>query len=368
MMSRVYLRCAAPCASAVFIFAAFLTLDPARAEVSFEGKTIYLLISSRTGGGTDRIGRLVGKNLAKYLPGKPDIIFRNMPGGGGIKAINHLVSRVKPDGQTFLIGAGNQLNPTNLRRKVVKYDPRKLGLIGGFANDSSIFLINKEAVKRLTDPSAKPVVVGAIDGTRSGLQMAFWGAEVLGWNIKWVLGYGGTSAMALAAERGETDVFVNNNLFRIRPLIESGKFANFVQTGALFQGKIVPHSKFPNVPLFADLVKGKLKGRALRAFHSWQRRAQIGKWFTLPPKIPAAYLTAYRRAFKKAAMDPEFRKYVSKRISPDYKMMSAKDLAAIVDDMVNTSDDTLKYDLEVRKKQGLPLGKRKRKRNRKKKN
>src|SRR5687767_1361194 len=55
---------------------------PAKAqEVSFAGKKIDMYIGSSPGGGTDLSSRLIGDYVAKYLPGRPSIVYRNIPGG-----------------------------------------------------------------------------------------------------------------------------------------------------------------------------------------------------------------------------------------------------------------------------------------------
>ena len=61
----------------------------ASAPVSFEGKTLTILISSSPGGGTDTAGRLISQFLPKYLTGNPITVVQNMPGGGGTIANNH---------------------------------------------------------------------------------------------------------------------------------------------------------------------------------------------------------------------------------------------------------------------------------------
>ncbi len=52
----------------------------AQPPVTFEGKTISMLINSSAGGGTDLTGRLLAPFLTKYLPGNPAVVVRNVPG------------------------------------------------------------------------------------------------------------------------------------------------------------------------------------------------------------------------------------------------------------------------------------------------
>ena len=69
--------------------AAFAFAPPAPAqEVSFAGKKVDMYIGSSPGGGTDLSSRLIGEFVVKYLPGKPSIVYRNIPGGQGVKALN----------------------------------------------------------------------------------------------------------------------------------------------------------------------------------------------------------------------------------------------------------------------------------------
>ena len=67
----------------------------------YKGKKVTLIISSPVGGGYNRYARTVARHLGKYIPGKPSIIPKNMPGAGGIRAANYLYSRAPQDGSTI---------------------------------------------------------------------------------------------------------------------------------------------------------------------------------------------------------------------------------------------------------------------------
>jgi tripartite-type tricarboxylate transporter receptor subunit TctC len=311
---------------------------------------VTLIVSSSPGGGTDIVARLLGDTMGPHLPGKPNTIYRHMPAAGGIASLNYFYSQAKPDGRTYYIGAGNQLNPVNLKSNKIKYDPKQLKIIGAFVNPSSFLVLRTDAKDRLMTPGAQAVHMAALDGTRSGTQIAIWGAEVLKWNMRLIFGYRGTSAMSLAFQRGEVDMMTNNNIDIIKPLVDRGEAFFVTQTGMLSKGKVVPSGIFPDVPIFASLVEGKVEGRAKAAFALWQQSAQIGKWFALPPDTPDAVVKVYREAFDKAASEPRFREIVSKRVSPDHKEMSIADMEAIVADMVNATDDALKFLSDMREK------------------
>ena len=46
--------------------------------------------------------------LKKHIPGEPTIVSEYMPGGGGMKAANHVFKGVRPDGLTIgRVGGGS---------------------------------------------------------------------------------------------------------------------------------------------------------------------------------------------------------------------------------------------------------------------
>src|SRR5215813_5551279 len=74
---------------------------PAAAEDYFAGKTVTIVVS---GGGTyETYGRLFARHLPKYIPGRPTMIVKSMPGGGGIRAANFLYKIAPRDG-TYIGG------------------------------------------------------------------------------------------------------------------------------------------------------------------------------------------------------------------------------------------------------------------------
>ena len=70
---------------ALAALAAVLVTQPAKAEVDFAGKNISLYLGGQVGGGVDIFSRTFMPFLAKYLPGHPNIIVRNMFGAGGMQ-------------------------------------------------------------------------------------------------------------------------------------------------------------------------------------------------------------------------------------------------------------------------------------------
>ncbi len=178
--------------------------------------------------------------MPAHLPGSPTVVVRNLPGAGGVTAMNYMVQQAAPDGYTIVTTGNSMADPLNYRVPQSKFNPTEFGIIGGVGRGGEILLINKEAEKRLYDKKLPPVVMGSIRGIpRSGMQMTAWGIEYLGWNAKWVTGYRGTGDLLLALERGEIDMTGTSNIIITRKLLESGKFKILLQSGSLKNGRLV---------------------------------------------------------------------------------------------------------------------------------
>src|SRR5258708_31192350 len=117
---------------AATILAAFglLFCSTASAADFYQGKQVTIVVGFASAGTYDATARLFARHLGKYLPGKPTVIVRNMPGAGSLVATNSLYSSLPKDGTTLgVIGGGIVLEPL-LGNPQATYDPRRLNWIG----------------------------------------------------------------------------------------------------------------------------------------------------------------------------------------------------------------------------------------------
>ncbi len=56
----------------------------------YKGKTVTLVTSTGPGGGYDLMARLIARHMPRHLPGNPNMVVQNMPGGGNIRAANYM--------------------------------------------------------------------------------------------------------------------------------------------------------------------------------------------------------------------------------------------------------------------------------------
>src|SRR5215212_2951315 len=64
----------------------------------FKDKQITFYVGLSPGGGYDLNARLVAKYIGRYIPGQPQVIVKNMPGGGGLVMTNYVANVSPKDG------------------------------------------------------------------------------------------------------------------------------------------------------------------------------------------------------------------------------------------------------------------------------
>ena len=321
---------------------------------TFADKTVQVLVGYAAGGGTDATARLVAVFYSRYLPGSPAAVIRNIPGADGIIASNYFVQQVAADGLTSMVASSTTADPNYYRKPQSYFDPSKFSIIGGIGRGGTVLIVRNEAQARLINKPAPPVIMGITGGVpRSGMQAAAWGADVLGWNLRWVTGYRGTNDLMLALERGEIDMTSTGNLFQLQKMLDSGRYSIVSQSGAFSQGKFVARADFGDAPLMPQRVGEKVTpGLPEKAFSYWSNLTAIDKWVALPPGTQQNIREVYQKAFVQILQDKEFIEQ-SKKISDDFLPMSAEDVESLVLRLWETPPEAIHYIDDMLRKQGL---------------
>lgn len=326
----------------------------AAGQPDFAGKNVTIITGSTPGGSTDVSARLVARFIGKYLPGRPNVVVENRPGARGMTAMNYFAQQVTPDGLTVIVGSGSQIDPLNYRVPNAHYDPSKFAIVGGLGIGGSILEIRNEALPRLTNKKADPVIMATIGNIpRSGMQMAAWGIAYLGWNAKWVAGYRGNPDLILAYERGEVDMTSFATAQLTPQLLDKTKYTVLYQSGS--EGATVP-SEMPElagVPLFAPAMEGKITNPLDRqAFDYWRNISSIDNWIALPPKTPPAIVAAYRSAFAKVRQDQTF-KVQAKKVGADVSSVSPESQEKTIKTLADLPPAALHEMTHILERQGL---------------
>lgn len=178
----------------------------AKAERQFyKGKTIVIVVPYSPGGSFDLLARIIAMSLPKYTGSK--VLIRNMPGGGGIVAYNHMF-KAKPDGLTMAITHGPKMLSSELfHLKGVRYKAGQFTYLGNLYTANNILVVGKNA------PWKEPKDVASYEGPfRIAATKPFYEpqwAEAFGLrNARVIPGYGGFGEKVAAIARGEVQACV----------------------------------------------------------------------------------------------------------------------------------------------------------------
>ncbi len=320
----------------------------------YQGKTIEITVPSRAGGGTDTMARIISSFLPTYVPGKPSVVLRNVPGGAGVIGNNVFYVKGKPDGLHLMMNASSSVALQLRSRDIVKYDLTKYKHIGHINRGSNLLLIRKATLKRLYDPKAEPVVCGTKEGEETWLGMALWGKEVLGWNIRFIPGYAGTSDLELALRRGELDMFGTSNAFIINRLREEGLVTVITQGGIYKNKKYVRRPDFPDDPTFVEVLgKKKPDGLSWQAYMAWIGPEEVDKFLVAPRNTPKEYIAILTAAFEKITKDPKFDQLVKQMVSDFYGVGVGQETGDLLKEVLTAPLEALDYGRNLQVKYGL---------------
>jgi tripartite-type tricarboxylate transporter receptor subunit TctC len=167
---------------------------------------VLAVVGLSPGGGYDLNARLVAKHIGRYIPGQPQVIVRNMPGGGGLVMTNFVANVSAKDG--LHIGApqrGVPFEPLLGDASHAKFEPAKLQWIGSANADTSVAVATRRSgVKTWQDLKTKELIVAGTGIGTESVTVPYVLRNILGLQFKVIAGFGG-SEMNLAMMRGEVD-------------------------------------------------------------------------------------------------------------------------------------------------------------------
>jgi tripartite-type tricarboxylate transporter receptor subunit TctC len=266
-------------------------------------KEMNFITSSPPGGGYDAYSRLFARYMSKHLPGNPNILVNNMPGGGGIRAANFLYNVAPKDGSTIaLLDRGIATAPLLYgEESQAQFEAVKFNWLGSAMRENGMGTVSTTAsVQSIEDVKTREVIVGATAPEQDPAMFPRLLNDLLGTKFKVVYGYAGQPEMFLAIERGELDgVFMSGwsgpGRAYVREKMKEGKMRLLVQMSATGDPA---HSDTPTV---LSLIKDDNDRQIVELILS---RLALGRPFLSPPGIPADRVAMLRDAFRKAATDP----------------------------------------------------------------
>jgi tripartite-type tricarboxylate transporter receptor subunit TctC len=307
----------------VLVAALLLPTAPAALAQFYKDKTLTLLVNYGVGGNADTEARVYQQYLSKYIPCHPTIIIRNMPGAGGVTAMNQLGLNIgsQPDGLTFgyftmsatvlitddpvLRIKMDDLIPIAAARGWNVVYARKDIVPGGYATPADF-------------ARARNVYAGGYSRASSQDTRLRLVLEVMNLPYKMVTGFASTAQLNKAMVQSEVN-FTSSSL----PGFQTTVVPQIINTGIgvpLFQFSIIgpdgkpagnpelEHRGLPIFDVFYQDAFGKPpsgpKYQALLLTSDIATKMQRGMF--LPKGSPSEAVAALRQAFAAVAADPGF--------------------------------------------------------------
>ena len=286
----------------VFLLLAFCwPVSPGQAQESekafYAGKTVRMIVGSGVGGGYDVFSRLIAPYLAKTLG--TTVIVENVPGAGGLVALNKLYV-APPDGLQISLVQGTMASIAQLTGdQAARFELTKFSYLATVGAPPGLWLVGPESPIREVQQAidAKKKWRWASAGGTSGLGIgAAFPCEALYLDCHVVQGYKSSADAGLAVTRGEMDaVYV--------PESSANHFVKSKQNWALATISRTKSQFFKDRPTVFEAAK--IDPERLWAMDFLANLEGTGRLLMAPPGIPPARLAYLQAAVKETLHIPQ---------------------------------------------------------------
>ncbi len=334
--------CAWPLRSALMAACAFVSaivMSPISAMAAeFSADTVELRVGYSAGGGYDTFGRLVARHLGKYLPGNPDFVVQNQPGGGSLKLTLTTVASDANDGSLIALVNSSMSTFPLFDEKGARFDPTELVWIGSLANETSVCVMTKQSgVSTVEDFLSKDFIVGATDRGATTYQFPALLKNLFGANFRIVTGYPGGPEIMLAMEQDELQARCGYSWSSLKGSPEENKFNRIGQIG------LTKNKDLPDLPLFYDMIESDLDKKAAALVLAPLR---FYRAFVAPPSTDPEVADTLRQAFTKMTEDSEFLAEAAS-LGLDVDAVPGDEIQQMVEDLQASDEAALKRATEL---------------------
>lgn len=267
----------------------------AQAGGYYKDKVVNVIVAGGAAGGHNRYARMVQPYLQKHL-GAREVRVSNMPGGGGLKAANH-IWRIKPDGLNIFFGNVSTLLLASLAGSAgATFDPTRFVYLGRVTSEPRVLCVGgKSAIKAIEDVQKlkRPFVYPSQGTDEDFYTMAVLG-DALGFTVKAVTGYEGNADTSLAVIKGDGDGHITGWSESQGP-IRSGDKHPILMVNSL------KSPEYPAIPVVTEIAPAA-KRQTVRAMAAI---LELHRSYVGPPGMDAQAVAAFRAAVTAALKDPE---------------------------------------------------------------
>ncbi len=306
---------------------AFAMPGMAAAEASLEGETVTVIVPFAEGGGADRLARILAGSLSTHLPGKPDVIVLNQPGGGSVTAANAFQDNSDDDGTAVFLASTSTFLPKMLGADVAKFDPTTWVAVAGFPRGATIYGYADQLGIKGAGADPKADLEGLKEANvRFGMSTPI-AAELLdivalnlmGAEPRVIFGMDSSEAEA-AFLREEMNINTDNTLSYIKNFKDDPKVVSIWSYGVIDEDGTLKHDPdMPDLPTFEEFYQTATgeapSGGGYELLKNLMNaKVMISKAVMLPPGTSDEMRQAYIDAMKAVVEEPTVRTALDKEV------------------------------------------------------
>lgn len=330
-----------------------LPVNAALAQASFEGKRIQVVVPFAPGGATDVAARFLERFLERHLEGNPDVEVVNRDGGGSILGANWFQQNARPDGETVLFTTSSTANPYVLGQPEVQYDLAEMKVAYALPFGSVTYVSAATGIQTNEDllTTETSLIYGGIAAAASDLPTLL-SFEVLGLDVRTVLGFTGRGPIRLALERGETNIdfqFTPAYLTQVADQVEAGNAVALMTGGSVGEdGRLTERDPaVPDLPsvyeVYRELHGAEPEGVEWDAYQAMGALTlSYGLTAYLPADTPDEIVALYAEAIEKINADPEFEQE-SQEVVGGYALIAPQDVEGPLKAALQPSEEVRDY-------------------------
>lgn len=307
--------------------AAAVLAPAARAQTAgefYKGKQIDIIVGSLAGGGYDQYARVLARYMPAHIPGNPQMVVKNNPGGGGRAAMNQVYNVTAKDGTVIGITTRN-VTWDPLYGEQVTFDPTKLNWLGSLNSDTSLCVVWHTTPHRTLEAvKTNEVLMGSGGPTISDSVHVKLLNQIAGTKLKLVLGYKGSTDVHLAMERGEVQGRCGLTWGSIQA--RYGHWMAEKKISLLAQFALNKNPDLPDVPFIMDIARTPQQKQMIELLLAAN---EMGRPFFAPPGVPRDRVETLRTAFVATAKDPKFVAEADKQ-GMELQLMTGEEVESLV--------------------------------------
>lgn len=299
----------------------------------YKGKTIRYIVSSPPGGGYDLYSRLLARHLPKHIPGKPNVIVQNMPGGGHLIATRYLYSVAKKDGTVIGTSSRNVPHVEMFRgADEAKFESAKFNWLGSVTDEVQICAVRGDVPVKTLEDMQKSEKTLNLAGQAPGISPSDHARllrDAFDAKVNVVDGYSGTGKRRLALETGETDGMCGWSWTSVKGTSQAWLDSGFLRPILQFGLKTHPELDAMNVPPLYPMAPNQEVKNVMKLFFT---PLAMGRPVFTPPGVPKERVEILRVAFDETMKDPAFIKE-AESLGLEVNPLSGKEVQQLVEEL-----------------------------------